>query len=129
MMRPAVALLLGAVPVMAAAVPAMADSRLFSVHTDQPNATIDQVLLNGRALKVAGKGGGLTFFRIDDPVGVVGCVQHLVVVASTGEAQRTDADLCARNWQLSIHLAGSAAAEPKPENAAPSGGAAAPPPV
>ena len=129
MMRPPVALLFAAIPVMAAAVPARADSRLFSVRTDQPDATIDQVLVNGRALKVAGKGGGLTFFRIDDPVGAVGCVQHFVVVASTGEAQRTDADLCARNWQLLIHLAGSAPAEPKAENAPPSGGPAASPPV
>src|SRR5262249_9797460 len=129
MMRPAAALVLAALPMTVALTTAAADSRLFSVRADKPGATVDQVLVNGRALKVAGKGGGLTFFQIDDPVGVVGCVQHFVFVASTGEAQRMDVDLCARNWQVSIHLAGSAPADAKPADTPPSGGAAAPPPV
>jgi len=126
MMRATAVLLLAALSWMVPLAPAAAGSRLFIVRADKPGATIDQVLVNGRALKVAGKGDGVTFFRIDDPVGVIGCVHHFVVVASTGEAQRMDVDLCARNWQISIHLTGPAPAGPQPEDTPPSSAPAAP---
>src|SRR6476646_4949453 len=70
--------------------PASADSRLFSVRADKPGATIDQAVANGQALTVAGKGGGVTFFRMDNPAGAIDCHQHFAFVASTGERQESD---------------------------------------
>jgi hypothetical protein len=102
--------------------PAFAQSRLFSVRADKPGVTIDQALVNGTALTVAGRGGGLTFFRIDNPSGQIDCHQHVTFVASTGERQETDVDLCTQNWQVSVHLASSRqmVVESSPPPAAPS---------
>jgi hypothetical protein len=79
--------------------------------------TIDKAFVNGQPLAVAGKSEGLTFFRIDDPVGVVSCRQQLVVVASTGERQGSDIDLCAQNWEVSVHLTGSPVEQSDPAGA------------
>src|SRR4051812_32344522 len=84
-----------AAALMAFALPAFADSRLFSVRADKPGATVDQAFSGGQALTVAGKGGGVTFFRLDNPAGAIDCRQHLSFVASTGERQDSDVDLCA----------------------------------
>src|SRR2546426_946715 len=84
--------------------PALADSRLFSVRTDKPGATVDQAFAKGQALTVAGKGGGVTFFRMDNPSGAIDCHQHFAFVASTGERQESDVDLCTENWQVTLHL-------------------------
>jgi hypothetical protein len=84
--------------------PAFAESRLFSARADKEGVTVDQALLNGQGLTVAGKGGGATFFRIDNPAGQIDCHQHFTFVASTGERQESDVDLCAQNWQVSLHL-------------------------
>src|SRR5436305_14779021 len=81
-----------AAELIAFTLPAFADSRLFSVEADKPGATVDQAFANGQALTVAGKGGGVTFFRIDNPAGPVDCHQHLALVASTGERKESDVD-------------------------------------
>jgi len=124
--------------------PASAESRLFSARADKEGVTIDQALVKGQGLTVAGKGGGVTFFRIDNPGGQIDCHQHFTFVASTGERQESDVDLCAQNWQVSLHLtstrqmvveaapapaAASPAAEPPAADAgqAPTGDAAQPP--
>ena len=124
--------------------PAAAESRLFSARADKEGVTIDQALVKGQGLTVAGKGGGVTFFRIDNPGGQIDCHQHFTFVASTGERQESDVDLCAQNWQVSLHLtstrqmvveaapapaAASPAAEPPAADAgqAPTGDAAQPP--
>jgi hypothetical protein len=108
--------------------PGVADSRLFSIRADKPGVTIDQASVNGQPLAVAGKSEGLTFFRIDDPVGVVSCRQQLMVVASTGERQVADIDLCAQNWQVSVHLTGSPVERPDPAGATPPATASPQPP-
>ena len=69
--------------------PAFAESRLFSVRSDKPGVTIDQALANDKGLTVAGKGGGVTFFRMDNPAGAIDCHQHVAFVASTGERQES----------------------------------------
>ena len=106
----------GVAAFIALTLPASADSRLFSVRADKPGATIDQAFANGQALTVAGKGGGVTFFRMDNPAGAIDCHQHFAFVASTGERQESDVDLCADNWQITLHLtAREIVAEPRPE--------------
>ena len=118
---------------IALALPAFADSRLFSVRADKPGVTVDQAFAGGQALTVAGKGGGVTFFRMDNPAGAIDCHQHLGFVASTGERQDRDVDLCAENWQVTLHLTARAiVAEPRPEPVppappAPAAAAAEPP--
>src|ERR1700687_1493019 len=83
---------------------AFAESRLFSVRADKPGVTIDQAMANGQALTIAGKGGGVTFFRMDNPSGAIDCHQHFAFVASSGARQESDVDLCAQNWQVTLHL-------------------------
>jgi hypothetical protein len=101
------ALALAAVAAFVVTQSAFAESRLFGVRGDKPGVTIDQALVNGQALTVAGKGGGVTFFRLDNPSGAIDCHQHFAFVASTGERQEADVDLCGQNWQLTLHLATS----------------------
>src|SRR5262245_7108861 len=91
---------LAAAGIAAFTLPASADSRLFSARADKEGVTIDQASASGKALSVAGKGGGVTFFRMDNPAGAIDCRQHLAFVASTGERQEKDVDLCAENWQV-----------------------------
>jgi len=99
---------------------AFAESRLFSVRADKPGVTIDQALVNGKALTIAGKGGGVTFFRIDNPAGTIDCHQHVAFVASSGERQESDVDLCAQNWQVTLHLKSrEIVVEPSPQPAPP----------
>ena len=107
--------------------PAFAESRLFSVRSDKPGVTIDQALVNDKGLTVAGKGGGVTFFRMDNPAGAIDCHQHVAFVASTGERQESDLDLCAQNWQVTLHMKSrEIVVEPAPQPAPPP---ASPPPV
>jgi hypothetical protein len=107
--------------------PAFAESRLFSVRSDKPGVTIDQALVNDKGLTVAGKGGGVTFFRMDNPAGAIDCHQHVAFVASTGERQESDLDLCSQNWQVTLHMKSrEIVVEPAPQPAPPP---ASPPPV
>src|SRR5207245_2821031 len=70
--------------------------------------------------------GGVTFFRMDNPKGAIDCHQHFAFVASTGARQESDVDLCAQNWQVTLHLTSrEIVAEPSPQPAPP----AAPPPA
>src|SRR6478672_11216913 len=110
---------LAAAALLACALPALADSRLFSVRADKPGATVDQAFVDGQALAVAGKGGGVTFFRVDNPGGVIACRQHFAFVASTGERQEADVDLCAQNWQLTLKLGTPAVAAAPPPSPSP----------
>jgi hypothetical protein len=87
---------------LAVATTALADSRLFSVRTDRPDVTIDQASFNGQPLTVSGKGGGVTFFRIDNPAGAIPCGGHFQFTASNGLRSDADVDLCAVNWELTL---------------------------
>ncbi len=109
--------LVAAVAVAAAAAgSASAESRLFSVRTDQPSVTIVQAARNGQPLSVAGQNGGATFFRIDNPAGQVPCANHFQFVASNGASVDAPVDLCANNWALTVAVGATA---PAPAAAAP----------
>ncbi len=87
---------------LAAASDAFADSRFFTARTDRPEVTIDQAFLNGQPLALSGKGGGVSFFRIDNPNGAVSCGGHFRFLASNGQRIQGDYDLCAVNWELTL---------------------------
>jgi hypothetical protein len=95
-----------------AIVPAHADSRLFSVRANKDGITVDQALVGGQPLAIAGKGGGITFFRIDNPSGAIPCAGQFVFVASNGQRQESAVDLCAQNWQLTVAFAAAPPAAP-----------------
>jgi hypothetical protein len=131
MTRTAPALAATAAALVIASQSAFAESRLFSVRADKPGVTIDQALVNGQALTVAGKGGGVTFFRMDNPSGAIDCHQHFAFVASSGERQESDVDLCAQNWQVTLHLTTREMVvepAPAPTAAPPASAEASPPP-
>lgn len=126
MYRTALAMAAAAALVAVVTQSAIAESRLFSVRADKPGVTIDQAMANGQALTIAGKGGGVTFFRMDNPSGAIDCHQHFAFVASSGARQESDVDLCAQNWQVTLHLTTrEIVAEPSPQPAPPP----APPPA
>ncbi|MBN9009848.1 MAG: hypothetical protein J0H63_06800, partial [Rhizobiales bacterium] len=100
---------------LAALTPALADSRLFSVKADAPGVTVEQALVDGKPLAVSGKGGGVTFFRLDSP-GDVPCTARVTFVASNGARQDADVALCPQNWNFAV----SFAAGSSPPAAAPS---------
>jgi hypothetical protein len=93
--------------VVAMAATANAETRLFTVRTDQPNVTIVQAVRGGTPLPVAGQNGGDTIFRIDNPAGAVPCSSRFIFTASTGGTIDTTANLCASNWNLTVSLAAS----------------------
>lgn len=103
-----------AVATLATALPAGAESRLFTVATDQPSVSVVRAVYNGVDLTVAGRNGNATFFRIDNPAGAVPCAVRLVLVTSTGQTFDTPVDLCASNWEVTVRLAGGAPAVPSP---------------
>jgi hypothetical protein len=84
-----------------------ADNRLFGVRIDQPGVIVVQAIRNGAELTVAGQGGGVTFFRIDNPDGAVPCLNRIVFTASNGRSVDDNFDLCAADWDLTISLTGS----------------------
>ena len=88
---------------------AHADSRLFSARSDQNGITIVGASLNGEKLSVAGQGGGVTFFRIDNPGGPVPCTDHIAFTGSTGMVATIDADICGK-----VTVPFSTAATPTP---------------
>jgi hypothetical protein len=114
--------------ILAAAVvvtaPAMADSRLFSVKTDTPGVTVEEALVGGKPLAVSGKGGGVTFFRLDSQ-GEVPCTERVTFVASTGARKDADVPLCPQNWNFAVSFAAAAAPQAPAASQAP----AAPPPA
>ncbi len=139
-----VRLVLGAVAVAGIAIavavladgPSSAESRLFSVRTDQPGVSITEAVQNGKTLAVAGQNGGQTFFRIENPSGAVPCANSILFVASNGQQITEAVDLCANDWSLTVALGGGAPkAEPVPPapaasaKAPPAATAAAPPPA
>jgi hypothetical protein len=114
---------------VAVAAPALADSRLFSVKTDTPGLTVDQALVDGKPLAVSGKGGGVTFFRLDSP-GDVPCTARVTFVASNGARQDADVALCPQNWNFAVSFAaGSSPAAAAPSPPATAAEAEQPPPA
>jgi hypothetical protein len=99
--------------------PSSAESRLFSVRTDQSGVSITQASRNGKGLPVAGENGGQTFFRIDNPSGAVPCANSILFTASNGQQITEAVDLCANDWSLTVALAGGAAPASTPTPAPP----------
>jgi hypothetical protein len=85
-----------------AATAASAETRLFSVRTDQPGVTVVGAARNGVELPVAGQNAGATFFRLDNPAGAVPCSNQLRFTASNGRSVDAPVDLCAKNWELTV---------------------------
>lgn len=113
---------------VAAAAPALADSRLFSVKADAPGVTVEQAIVDGKPLAVSGKGGGVTFFRLDS-AGDVPCTARVTFVASNGARKDADVALCPQNWNFVVSFAGGGApvaAPATPALAPPAAAAAAP---
>ncbi|CAN5383597.1 hypothetical protein BH10PSE9_BH10PSE9_23580 [soil metagenome] len=103
---------------------AAADSRLFGARSGQAGVVIVAAVANGSQLAVAGQGGGVTFFRIDNPNGPVPCRTPVSFTGSNGTVVALDADICANGGQITVTFGGAAA--PPPQAAAPP---VAPPPA
>jgi hypothetical protein len=103
----------GALLVIAAAASgsAVAESRLFSVQTDQIGVTATAATRDGFSLAVAGRSGGLTFFRIETPGVPVPCLNTLTFDFSDGGSITRSIDFCQENWDLTLVLADPASAE------------------
>ncbi len=99
---------------VAAASPASAESRLFSVRTGDAGVSIVTASRNGQALAVAGQSDGATFFRIDNPSGPVPCANIFHFGASNGASVDTTADLCSNNWTLTVAVGGTSQPMPAP---------------
>jgi hypothetical protein len=97
-----IAAAIAALASLAVASNAFADSRFFTARTDRPDVTIDQAFVNGQPLVLSGKGGGVSFFRIENPNGAVSCGGHFLFMASNGQRIQGDYDLCAVNWELTL---------------------------
>ena len=91
---------------------AHADSRLFSARSGQDGLSVTGASLNGHPLSVAGQGGGVTFFRIDNPGGPVPCVSRIAFTASSGAVATIDADICANGAQVTVPFESAAAPPP-----------------
>jgi hypothetical protein len=103
---------------------AHADSRLFSARSDQNGVTVTGATLNGKALAVAGQGGGVTFFRIDNPGGSVSCTNHIAFTGSSGLVATFDADICANGAQVTVPFSTASAPPPAAAPAVPAAPAA-----
>ncbi len=93
---------------------AHADSRLFSARSGQSGVTVTGASLNGRELPVAGQGGGVTFFRIDNPGGAVPCPNRIAFTASSGAVATIDADICTNGAEVTVDFVAAAAPTPPP---------------
>ena len=104
----------GTVAVMLAANAAHADSRLFSARGDEGGVSVTGASLNGRDLPVAGQGGGVTFFRVDNPGGSVPCAERIAFTGSNGLVATIDTDICANGAQVTVPFSTAGAAPPPP---------------
>ncbi len=95
---------------------AHADSRLFSARSSQSGVTIIGATLNGSQLPVAGQGGSVTFFRIDNPGGAVPCQNRIAFTASSGAVATVDANVCNNGSEVSVNFVAAAAPTPPPPN-------------
>jgi hypothetical protein len=102
---------------------AKADSRLFAARSDKPGITIVGATLNGASLPVAGQGGGVSFFRIDNPGGSVPCINRIDFTASDRAVATVNADVCANGAEVTV----SFAAQQPPPAPPPAAGASPPP--
>ena len=104
----------GTVAVMLAANAAHADSRLFSARSDEGGVSVTGASLNGRDLPVAGQGGGVTFFRVDNPGGSVPCAERVAFTGSNGLVATIDTDICANGAQVTVPFSTAGVVPPPP---------------
>jgi hypothetical protein len=115
---------------LCAAGAAYGDSRLFAARSDRAGVTIVGATLNGAQLPVAGQGGGVTFFRIDNPGGAVPCANRIDFAGSDGSVASMNADVCANGAEVTVSFAPPAAPPPArtpPPASTPAGGVQQPP--
>lgn len=127
MMRPIARVLVTCAALMAVAATsggAVADSRLFSARTSQPGITVTEAVHDGETLAIAGQGGGITFFRIDNPDGQVPCENQIRFTTSDGQHFDVSSDLCAQNWEVTITVGPPGAGSPGGMGSAGSGSGA-----
>ncbi len=117
MPRLIVILATGTVAAMLLADAAHADSRLFSARSDQSGVAVTGASLDGKDLPVAGQGGGVTFFRVDNPGGAVSCTNRISFTGSNDLVATIDANICANSAQVTVPF--STAGTPAPPQAAP----------
>jgi hypothetical protein len=101
-----------------------ADSRMFGARSSEAGVAIVGAVANGKQLAVASQGGGVTFFRIDNPGGTVPCANRISFTGSNGAVVAVDADVCANGGQLTVVFgapapAAASSTEPKPQPAPP----------
>jgi hypothetical protein len=113
-----------AAAVLAAAGGASAESRLVSARTNQAGIEVASAVRDGVDLPVAGQGGGVTFFRIETPDGPVPCANQIRFTTSDGQLFDVSADLCARNWEVTITLGPPSSQPSSPPAARPDDGPA-----
>ena len=106
---------------------AHADSRLFSARSDKNDVTVTGASLNGKELSVAGQGGGVTFFRIDNPGGPVSCTSRISFTGSNGQAVTLDANICSDGGKVTVPFSTASKTPPAPEPPRPAPGTAQPP--
>ena len=104
----------GTVAAMLLAGAAHADSRLFSARSDTGGVSVTGARLNDKDLPVAGQGGGVTFFRVDNPGGPVPCAEHIAFTGSNGLVATIDTDICANGAQVSVPFSTAGVAAPPP---------------
>ncbi len=102
----------GTVAIVLLAGVAHADSRLFSARSDKAGVSVTSASVNGKDLAVAGQGGGVTFFRLDNPGGAVPCAEHVSFTGSNGTVATIDTDICANGAQVTVPF--STASKPAP---------------
>lgn len=95
---------LAALTIAATALPALADSRIFTAHSNQDGVTIEQAFRNGDELDIVGRGDDSTLFRIDSPSTPVGCANRIEFVTSTGERIDLVSDMCELNWEVTVKV-------------------------
>ncbi len=98
---------------------AHADSRLFSARAEQSDITVVGAELNGSPLAIAGQGGSVTFFRIDNPSGTVPCANRISFTASNGAVATVDTDICVNGAEVTVAFGNAAATQPATGNRGP----------
>ncbi len=118
----------GTVAVILLSGAAHADSRLFSALSDQSDVTVTGARLNGKELAVAGQGGGVTFFRVDNPGGAVPCAERIAFTGSNGLVATIDTDICANGARVTVPFSTAGAPPAPPTPPTPPAAAAEPAP-
>ena len=107
---------------------AQADSRLFGARSSEAGVSVVGARIDGKTLSIAGQGGSVTFFRIDNPGGSVPCANRITFLGTGGKTATVDADICANGSEVTVSFASATPPPPPSGGAADTGAPAAPQP-